>query len=43
MDCGLQDLLDDNNESISELQAAPVLFFNKLSRQSIGEISELIL
>ena len=43
MDSGLPDLLDDNNDSISELQAAPVLSFNKLSGQRIREISELIL
>ena len=43
LDCGLSDLLDDNNDSISELQAAPVISFNKLSGQRIREISELIL
>ena len=42
MDFGLPDLLDDNNESIPE-QTAPVLSFNKLSGQRLGEISELIL
>ena len=43
LDCGLPDLLNDNNDSISELQAAPILSFNKLSGQRIREISELIL
>ena len=43
MDFGLQDLLDDNNDSISELQATPILSFDKLSGQRMGEISEFIL
>ena len=42
MDFGIADLLEDNNESISD-QTAPVLSFNKLSGQRLGEISELIL
>ena len=43
VNCGLPDLLDNNDDSISELQAAPVLSFNKLSGQRIREISELML
>ena len=42
MDFGLPDLLDDNNESICD-QTAPVLSFDKLSGQRMGEISEFIL
>ena len=43
MDIGLQDLLDSNIDSFSDFQTTPVISFNKLSGETLGEISELSL